>query len=111
MRRRELLGSLAAAGFAAAWPAAGQQSPGSSAVQQRPAAPPAPAKIARKGRIKQGLWVNNFGDGTSLTFDDMCREAARVGAYGFDLIAPNNWPTLRKYGLEPLLAGAGPVTF
>lgn len=119
MRRRELLGSLTAAGLVAAWPAAGQQggsAPASGAGQQRPAGPQAanaaaPAKIPRKGRIKQGLWTNNFGDGTTLTFDDMCREAARVGAYGFDLIAPENWPTLRKYGLEPLLAGAGPVTF
>ena len=25
--------------------------------------------------------------------------------------APADWPTLRKHGLEPLLAGAGPVTF
>ena len=40
-----------------------------------------------------------------------CREAARLGCYGFDLIAPADWPTLRKHGLEPLLAGAGPVTF
>ena len=41
----------------------------------------------------------------------MCREAARLGCYGFDLIDPADWPTLRKHGLEPLLAGAGPVTF
>jgi hydroxypyruvate isomerase len=27
------------------------------------------------------------------------------------LIPPADWPTLRKHGLEPLLAGAGPVTF
>jgi hydroxypyruvate isomerase len=53
----------------------------------------------------------NFGDDTKLTFDDMCREAARLGCYGFDLIDPADWPTLRKHGLEPLIAGAGPVTF
>ena len=38
----------------------------------------------------------------------MCKEAARLGCYGFDLIDPAEWPTLRKHGLEPLLAGAGP---
>jgi hydroxypyruvate isomerase len=70
-----------------------------------------PAKVMRKGRIKQGLWRVNFGADTKLTFDDMCREAARLGCYGFDLIDPAEWPTLRKHGLEPLLAGAGPVTF
>jgi hydroxypyruvate isomerase len=81
------------------------------AQQGAASAPAAQPKIARKGRIKQGLWRVNFGPDTKLTFDDQCREAARLGAYGFDLIDPADWPTLRKHGLEPLLAGAGPVTF
>jgi hydroxypyruvate isomerase len=104
MKRRAVLGAFAAAGVLAAMPLAGQQ---------RSAAPAAaaPAKVARKGRIKQGLWRTNFGADTKLTFDDMCREAARLGCYGFDLIDPADWPTLRNHGLEPLLAGAGPVTF
>jgi hydroxypyruvate isomerase len=103
MKRREILGTLAAAGALAALPALAQQA-GAQAGG-------APAKVVRKGRIKQGLWTNNFGADTKLTFDDMCREAARLGCYGFDLIPPENWPVLRKHGLEPLLGGAGPVTF
>jgi hydroxypyruvate isomerase len=104
MKRRDVLGAIAAAGVLGTLPIAGQE---------RNAAPAAaaPAKVARKGRIKQGLWRTNFGADTKLTFDDMCREAARLGCYGFDLIDPMDWPTLRKHGLEPLLAGAGPVTF
>jgi hydroxypyruvate isomerase len=94
MQRREFLGTLAAAGLATALPAGGQE-----------------ARIQRNGRIKQGLWRNNFGETTTLTFDDMCREAARLGAYGFDLIGPENWPTLRRHGLEPLLVGTGGVDF
>jgi hydroxypyruvate isomerase len=101
MNRRDALGMIAAAtGSVLTAPALGQQA--------QPAAAP---KIVRKGRIKQGLWRVNFGENTQLTFDDQCREAARLGCYGFDLIPPADWPTLRKYGLEPLLAGAGPVTF
>jgi hydroxypyruvate isomerase len=100
MNRRDALAMLAATAGALAAPVLGQQ--GQQAAQP---------KIARKGRIKQGLWRVNFGADTKLTFDDQCREAARLGAYGFDLIQPADWPTLRKYGLEPLLAGAGPVTF
>lgn len=96
MQRRDFLGTVAAAGLAATLP-----------LEARQAGP----GIARKGRIRQGLWRITFGDDTKLSFDDMCREAVRVGAHGFDLIAPQDWPTLRKYGLEPLLAGAGPVTF
>jgi hydroxypyruvate isomerase len=39
----------------------------------------------------------------------MCREAARLGAKGFDLIGPADWMTLKKYGLVPTMypAGAG----
>jgi hydroxypyruvate isomerase len=92
---------LAAATGAAAAPAFAQQAPTAGAQP----------KIVRKGRIKQGLWRSNFGTDTKLTFDEQCREAARLGCYGFDLIDPAEWPTLRKHGLEPLLAGAGPVTF
>ncbi len=101
MNRREALAMLAAATGAAAAPAFAQQAPAAGGQ----------AKIVRKGRIKQGLWRVNFGADTQLTFDDQCREAARLGCYGFDLIDPAEWPTLRKHGLEPLLAGAGPVTF
>ena len=103
MNRREALAMLAAATGTMAAPAYAQQ-----ITAGAPAAQP---KIVRKGRIKQGLWRVNFGTDTKLTFDDQCREAARLGCYGFDLIPPTDWPTLRKHGLEPLLAGAGPVTF
>jgi hydroxypyruvate isomerase len=109
MDRRSFFGTFAAAaGALVAGPVMGQQGSAPATAAGQRGAPP---RIARKGRIKQGLWTNNFGDGTTLSFDDMCREAARVGAYGFDLIPPEQWPTLRKYGLEPLIAGAGPVTF
>jgi hydroxypyruvate isomerase len=101
MKRREALGALAATAVWGALPAYGQ------AVAQSST----PPRVQRRGRIKQGLWRTNFGAQSSLSFDDMCREAARLGCYGFDLIPPADWPTLRQHGLEPLLAGAGPVTF
>ena len=91
MKRREFLSTFAATGVLA--------------VQNRQ------PSIQRRGRIKQGLWRTNFGTNTTLSFDDMCREAARLGCYGFDLIGPDDWPTLRRHGLEPLLAGSGGVNF
>ena len=95
MKRRAFLEALAAAGVVStSMPAVRAQQPAASG-----------------GRIKQGLWQTNFGESPSLSFDDMCREAARLGIHGFDLIAPEDWPTLRRHGLEPLLAGPGPVTF
>jgi len=55
--------------------------------------------------------LRNFNPATP--FDDMCREAARLGYKGFDTILPENWPTLRKYGLVPalVLSTATPVPF
>src|SRR5262245_50370821 len=57
------------------------------------------ATIQRKGRIKQGVTRGVFAREMSL--DDCCREAARLGIKGFDLIGPADWPTLKKHGLTP----------
>jgi hydroxypyruvate isomerase len=84
---------------------------GTLGARAQQAAQASAPRIQRRGRIKQGLWRTNFGAEPALSFDEMCREAARLGCYGFDLIPPQDWPTLRMHGLEPLLAGAGPVTF
>jgi len=93
MRRRDFLATVAAAGVAAAAPA---QTP--------------PAPVRRNGRVKQAAMRVNFGRDTKLTFDDMCREAARLGASGFDLVGPPDWPTLKKYGLVCTMAPAMGVT-
>jgi hydroxypyruvate isomerase len=65
-----------------------------------------PAEAALKGRIKQGVTRGVFGRGASL--EDSCREAARLGIKGFDLIGPADWPTLKKYGLVPSMYPPGP---
>jgi hydroxypyruvate isomerase len=93
MRRRDFIATLSAAGVAAA------------AVRAQP-----PAAAPRNGRVKQALMRVNFGAGSKLTFDDMCREAARAGFYGFDLVGPQDWPTLKKYGLVCTMAPAMGVT-
>jgi hydroxypyruvate isomerase len=92
MKRREFLTAIAATGVAAA------------ARAQTPPPPP------RAGRIKQALMRFNFGAGSALTFDDMCREASSAGYHGFDLVAPADWPTLKKYGLVCTMAPAMGVT-
>ena len=97
MRRREFLGAVTASIVAGAARPDGQAAPAS----QTPAAPP-----PRKGRIKQGVTNGVFGRGPSL--DDRCREAARLGIKGFDLIGPADWPTLKKYGLVPSMYPPGP---
>jgi hydroxypyruvate isomerase len=61
--------------------------------------------VVRKGRLKQCVTRGCFGRGMNL--EQMCKEAARLGAKGFDLIGPNDWPTLKKYGLLPTMVPGG----
>jgi hydroxypyruvate isomerase len=86
MRRREFVTALAAAGAAAAQ---------------------TPAPVERKGRLKQCVMRANFDP--KMPLEDVCREAARLGAKGMDLVGKNDWPTLRKYGLVPTMV-PGPAT-
>ncbi len=60
------------------------------------------SKAASTGRLKQGVTTGVFR-GAQMSLDDMCREAAKLGIYGFDLIKPEDWPTLKKYGITPTM--------
>src|SRR6188474_16538 len=68
---------------------------------------PAQAPSPRKGRLKQGVTRGVFAR-SNLSLDDMCREAAKLGIEGFDLIGPADWPTLKKHGLVPSMYPGGP---
>ena len=46
-----------------------------------------------------------------MPVDDMCREAARLGCWGMDLMPVQDWPTLKKYGLIPTMGPTGGVDF
>jgi hydroxypyruvate isomerase len=70
------------------------------AAAAAPAAPPA-------GRLKQSVSKWCFA---KMPFDTLCREAARMGLQGIDLVGPEDWPTIKKYGLVPAMTpGAGSI--
>ncbi len=95
MRRREFVSAAALAGAATVAGARASAQTGTA---------PAPSK----GRLKQ--CVTNFPFDPKMPFDDRCREAARLGCVGYDLVGPKDWPTLKKYGLIPTMAPPGGVT-
>jgi len=79
MTRRDAL--KAGAGLALA-PAAASATPGSA------------------GRLKQSIARWCYRD---IPIEDLCRHAADLGVSGLDLVGPEDWPTLRKYGLTPAM--------
>jgi hydroxypyruvate isomerase len=58
------------------------------------------ARAAPKGRLKQSVcrWCY-----AKIPLDDLCRQAAEIGLSGIDLVEPEDWPTVRKYGLVPTI--------
>src|SRR5882724_6680048 len=66
------------------------------------ATPMVMAAAPSKGRLKQSVTAGVFR-GRQMTLDDMCREAANLGISGFDLVRPEDWPSLKKYGLTPTM--------
>jgi hydroxypyruvate isomerase len=65
------------------------------------------AAAERKGRIKQAVTRGVFGPKMSRDLDACCKMAAELGIKGFDLIGPQDWPTLKKYGLLPTMVPGG----
>jgi len=100
MERRAFLGALTAPLIVAGASGAQTQTP------PVPAAAPSTVPVPRKGRLKQGVTNGVFGRGA--VFEDNCREAARLGIAGYDLIGPDRWPILKKYGLVPSMYPGGP---
>ncbi len=69
-------------------------------------AAPAARAEARKGRLKQAVCRGVF-KGTDLDLEAQCREAARLGACGIDLVGPETFPVLKKHGLIPTMVPGG----
>jgi len=57
-------------------------------------------------RFRQSVTRGVFG--RTMSLEDSCREAARLGCKGYDLIGPADWPTLKRYGLTPAMYPPGP---
>jgi hydroxypyruvate isomerase len=85
MRRREFVAAVAAGTAAAQVPA---------------------SEVQRKGRLKQCVTRGVFA--SSMPFEETCKQAARLGCKGYDLIGPDDWPMLKKYGLAPTMYPLGP---
>src|SRR5579885_1607677 len=62
--------------------------------------------VERKGRLKQCVTRGVFA--RSMSFEETCQIAARLGCKGYGLVEPADWPPRKKYGLLPTMYPAGP---
>ena len=90
-RRRLLLGAAGAAAGLAARPLLG--------LQDEPAAP-----AARKGRIRQSVVHWCFREHWDV--ETLCKHARDLGLKSVELIGPEHWPVLERYGLVCAIAGS-----
>jgi hydroxypyruvate isomerase len=88
MKRRQFLSTLAGVGALAATPVF------TFAAERR------------KGRLKQAVCRGVFGR-LQLDLEGQCREVARLGGYGIDLVGPDAFPVLKKHGLIPTMVPGG----
>lgn len=62
------------------------------------------AMAALKGTINHSVCRWCYQD---LSLDQLCAAAKSIGIKGIDLVGPQDWPTLKKYGLDsPMCNGA-----
>src|SRR5260370_18564166 len=62
------------------------------------------AAVPRKGRLKQSVCRWCYKD---IPLEDLARESAKLGLKGMDLIGPDEWPVVQKYGLTPAMTTGG----
>jgi len=105
LSRRAALGKLAAGSAAVVM---ASKLPGSATAGD---ATPAPAKL--KGRINHSVCRWCYG---KVSLDDLCKAGKEMGLVAIDLLSPNEFETVKKYGLvcsmvsNPTVDGLGGIT-
>ena len=64
------------------------------------------AGLSLKGNINQSVCRWCF---SSLDVDTLCKEGKKLGLKGIDLVGPEDWPTLQKYGLTSSMCNGAEI--
>lgn len=93
LTRRQMIKSSAAISAAMV---AGAAIPGKLLASQNKSL----SKAVKNGRIKQVLvsWTYMYF-GENWTLDQLCQAAVDLGVEGIELVGPDEWPTMKRYGL------------
>jgi hydroxypyruvate isomerase len=65
-----------------------------------------PEQVELKNNINHSVcrWCYN-----DLTLDQLCAAAKSIGIKGIDLVGPQDWPTLKKYGLDSAMCNGAEI--
>ncbi len=83
----------------------------SASLSQRLSA--ADAAAGMKGRVNHSVCKWCYA---SIPLEDLCKSAKEIGLQSIELLGPNDWPTLKQYGLtcamttSPVVDGLGGIT-
>ncbi len=79
------------------------------AANQTPRAVPAVGKVVKNGRIKQSICSGCLSK-AKLDREQTAKLLVEMGLLGRDLMGPDEWPVLKKYGLvATMVPGAGSI--
>ncbi|MBI1390189.1 MAG: TIM barrel protein [bacterium] len=69
----------------------------------------AQTRAVKNDRIKQCV---TRGGWNKYSWDDFCKKCVELGLHGVDLVGPDGWPHLKKYGLiATMVPGAGSIVY
>lgn len=109
-RRRLIQRAAGAAAVAAGVPLVGRARPRRARSRPRRTRPMARIRrAATKGRINQSVCDWCFLSSRSpkpMTLEQLCRVSAALGIKSVELVAPKDWPILKKHGLICAMAGS-----
>lgn len=66
----------------------------------------AKSSVKLKGNINHAVCRWCF---SSLDVDTLCMEAKKIGITGIDLVGPNDWPILKKHGLQSTMCNGAEI--
>jgi hydroxypyruvate isomerase len=66
-----------------------------------------PARVVQNGRLQQSACRWCYG---KIPLEEFCAAAKAIGLVGIDLVGPNDFETLKKYGLVSTMVPSNPLT-
>ena len=65
-----------------------------------------PKLLSLKGHINHSVARWTYGD---LSMEELCQAVTTIGFSAIDLVGPQDWPTLKRYGIESSMCNGAEI--